>query len=492
MLSKVSSKFGLAVVLALALAVVASVSCAVIAGGAASAPVNPGDWRYDALRELGLSGLLELDDATLYTGGNPVSIEQMTSSVERTVLRIGGPGVTRVIQVMTQDGDGGQGPLRLDDNPGGVLSVSPRQAALLAGLVQEFGQSFGTPVSVRLDLSTAALANGGPALVLSLVPSEPAQNGSAQQPVTAAASASTPLPGAAGVGDIERILTQLSSGVKPPAPLPDPQFELGLPAPIGNVAVALSSQAARRPAKPDPPEETATPTKTESSGFDLSTNVHLADILKVSAAFFTDEAVSNRETSAAVGVRVGDRDEAGFAVGTRVTEAASEPGKAVKETVTSVDVKYSLPDITGNVVAGDSLTVRAGYELYERGASSAASRDSLQTTASLVIDYKLLLGDAAFLQAGYRYERMRDLIASGAVWTKSDAYDGGGLGGWPSDEPLRLSGADATRTVTSIDFGYKLMGDTALLLGYKLIDFSEVGSSETPKNLATAEVTIRF
>lgn len=491
MLSKANSDIRLAVALILALAAVAGLSCVALAGGAASAPVEPGDWRYDALCELGLSGLLELDDAKLYTSGGPVSVGQMADTVERTVLRIGGPGATRLIQVMTQDGKDGQGPLRLDGDPAGVLSVSPRQAALLAGLVQEFGPGFETPVSVRVDLSTAALANGGPALVLSLVPSAPGAGSSKGLPLTAAASASTSLPGASVV-DIERILTQLTSGVKPPDPLPDPQFELGLPAPIGNVAVALSSQAARRPAKPDPPEQTATPAKAEPTGFDLSTNVHLADILKVSAAFFTDDAVANKETSAAVGVRVGDKDEAGFAVGTRVTEAASGTGKAVKETVTSVDVKYSLPDLTGDAVTGDSLTVRAGYELYERGASSAPSKNSLQTTASLVIDYKLLLGDAAFLQAGYRYERMRDLIASGAVWTKSDAYDGGGLGSWPNDEPLRLSGADATRTVTSIDFGYKLMGDTALLLGYKLIDFSEVGSSESPKNLATAEVTIRF
>lgn len=491
MFSNVMGKAGSMRALIIALIAVVCISAGVLAGGATSTSVEPGDWRYDALRELSLSGLVELDDARLYTG-SAVSEEQMAHTVERVVLRIGGPGASRAIQIMTQDDAVGRGALRLNATPSGDFVISPRQAALLAALVQEFGHTFSDPVSVRLDLSIAALSNGGPALVLSLEPSVAATGNVSDQPMTPAGASSVSLLPSQSVGDIERILTQLSSGVKPPAPLPDPQFEVGLPAPIGNVEVALSSEAARRPAKADPPEDTAIPTKIENTGFDLSTNVHLADILKVSAAFFTDDAASNRKTSAAVGVRVGGRDEAGFAVGTRVTEAASEQGKAVKETVTSVDVKYSLPDLTGSVVPGDSLTVRAGYELYERGAGSAASQNSLQTTASLVIDYKLLLGDAAFLQAGYRYERMRDLIASGAVWTKSDAYDGGGLGGWPSGEPLRLSGIDATRTVTSIDFGYQLRGDTALLLGYKLIDFSEVGSSESPKNLATAEVTIRF
>jgi hypothetical protein len=71
-------------------------------------------------------------------------------------------------------------------------------------------------------------------------------------------------------------------------------------------------------------------------------------------------------------------------------------------------------------------------------------------------------------------------------------YGDGGLSAWPGIEPLKLDGSDATRTVTSIDFGYRLMGDTSLLLGYKLIDFSDIGALDFTKNLATAEVTIRF
>jgi hypothetical protein len=254
----------------------------------------------------------------------------------------------------------------------------------------------------------------------------------------------------------------------------------------------MSSQAARRPAKDDAGED-----KQPTRGFDLSTTVRLADILKVSADFFTDDRSQEKATSTALGVVLGETEGAGLSVGHRVTDVGAGAANTggLRETVTSVDLKYSLPDVVGKAVSAsstDSITVRAGYELYGREQPLQASKSSFQATASLVIDYKLLLGDAAFLQAGYRYERIRDLIASGAVWTKSEMYGDGGLSAWPVVEPLKLDGSDATRTITSIDFGYRLMGDTSLLLGYKLIDFSDIGNLDFTKNLATAEVTIRF
>ncbi|MGB4337933.1 MAG: hypothetical protein WBK10_05130 [Bacillota bacterium] len=462
---------------------------------AASSGIGPDDWRYDALRELGSGGLLEPTDADLYSSGRTVSEQEMAAAVERAVQRLGKASDSWSVRMQPTDAQG-RVSLRLDAPDPASYSISPRQAALLAGLVQEFGPQFENPVTVRLDVLTSALATGGPALVLTLEPSDPRSAGAGEMQLTRSTVTSLRygnITSAADVAEMQRILSQLAEAVKPEEKPVAPQFEMGLPAPIGSVAVELSSQAAKRPAGLDAPGVASEPDEEPQTGFDLSTKVHLTDILKVSAAFFTDDASENRETAAAVGVRLGENDEAGFVVGHRVTESASDPAKAVKETMTSVDVRYSLPDITGKIVANDSLTVRAGYELYERGTgSSSADETSLQTTASLVIDYKLLLGDAAFLQAGYRYERIRDLIASGAVWTKSDVYDDGPWSGWPSHEPLQLTGPDATRTVTSINFGYKLTGDTALLLGYRLIDFSEVGSSDLPENLATAEVTIRF
>jgi hypothetical protein len=110
----------------------------------------------------------------------------------------------------------------------------------------------------------------------------------------------------------------------------------------------------------------------------------------------------------------------------------------------------------------------------------------------LAIDYRLLFGEAASLQAAYRYEHVRDLVASGAVWARDGLYETS-LYGWPSEGSLKLvEGSDAvTRTVASIDFSYRLMNDASVMLGYKLIDFTEINALD-PKNMATAEVTIRF
>lgn len=448
---------------------------------AVSPTVMSDDWRYKALAELSAGGLLELSDALLYSSGAPVTLQQMCDSVERAVARL------------DQASSGGSIRIAKDYHGRVGVVISPRQASLIADLISEFGPKFRDPVVVRLGLqATSGAALQG--LVLDLEPA-PTRKLSSVEPlrISVAPSHAVPMKAGTSVSDLSQMYMQLSSGVKPAAPPADPQFQVGLPAPIGSVAVELSSQAAKRPAEQ---ESSALPSDVKpaaSSVFDLSTSVQLADILKVSAAFFTDDAPASKATATQVGVRIGEKEEAGIVVSQRVTEPSSDPARAVKETVTSVDVKYSLPDLTGKTPANDLLTVRAGYELYGRGdAMSSTVKGSLQSTTSLVIDYKLLLGDAAFLQAGYRYERMRDLIASGAIWTKSELYDGGEFGSWPEGEPLRLSGPDATRTVASIDFGYKLLGDTALLLGYKLIDFSDVGSSDVPKNLATAEVTIRF
>jgi len=67
------------------------------------------------------------------------------------------------------------------------------------------------------------------------------------------------------------------------------------------------------------------------------------------------------------------------------------------------------------------------------------------------------------------------------------------LYGWPEGDSLRLvEGSDAaTRTVASIDFSYRLMGDASVMLGYQLIDFTDIEALD-PKNMATAEVTIKF
>jgi len=461
---------------------------------AASPLIASDDWRYMALRELGRAGLLDERDAGVYSSGTPVTLGDLSLSVERTIRRLRSVSAGNEISV---SGTGAlqPGPLKLAGLVPVSLVISARQANLIAKLVEDLGPSFSDQSLTNLSLGVPLHgASGG--MVLSLSEAAlPAPSHGLLGDIGLRASAPT-APAAirppVSQPEVARLQELLAPFVKPGAEAVEPRFEAGVPSPLGTLAVEMSSQAARRPAKDEAGDD-----KQPARGFDLSTTVRLADILKVSANFFTDDESPQKATSTALGVVLGETEGAGLSVGHRVTDmgAGTSSTGGLRETVTSVDLKYSLPDVVGpSVSAGstDSITVRAGYELYGREQPLQAAKSSFQATASLVIDYKLLLGDAAFLQAGYRYERIRDLIASGAVWTKSEMYGDGGLSAWPGVEPLRLDGSDATRTVTSIDFGYRLMGDTSLLLGYKLIDFSDIGALDFTKNLATAEVTIRF
>lgn len=477
------------------------VVCAALVGAlspsvrAAAPLIAADDWRYMALRELGVAGLLDERDAGVYSSGVPVLLSEMSATVERTIRRLRSASVGGEISV-----SGGVAPpsglLRLTGPTPINPTISARQANLIARLVEEFGPSFSDQSLANLSLGVP-FRDPGAGMVLSL--SESALPVSSHRllsdiGIDASALTASPAPMRPPVSQPEPVKLQdlLKPSITPGSEDVEARFLTGVPSPLGTLAVEMSSQAARRPAKDDTGEE-----KQPARGFDLSTSVRLADILKVSAEFFTDDKSPQKATSTALGVVLGETEGAGLSVGHRVTDVgvgATSTG-GLRETVTSVDVKYSLPDVVGRAVSAgstDSITVRAGYELYGREQPLQAAKSSFQATASLVIDYKLLLGDAAFLQAGYRYEKIRDLIASGAVWTKSEMYGDGGLSAWPGIEPLKLDGSDATRTITSIDFGYRLMGDTSLLLGYKLIDFSDIGALDFTKNLATAEVTIRF
>ncbi len=474
------------------------VLCAVLVGAlspsarAAVSLIASDDWRYIALVELGRAGLLDERDAGVYCSGAPVSLGDLSLTVERTIRHLRSASVDGEISVSGSVASS-PGPLRLTGPMPMSLTISARQANLIARLVEEFGPTFSDQSLANLSLGVPFRGSGG-GMVLSLsesaIPVSKHQLLSDIGPYASALTAPASMRPPVTQPELVRLQDLLTPSVNPGAESVEPRFQAGVPSPLGTLAVEMSSQAARRPGKEDAGEE-----KQPTRGFDLSTSVRLADILKVSADFFTDDESPQKATSTALGVVLGETEGAGLSVGHRVTDvgASTENTGSLRETVTSVDVKYSLPDLVGRAVSAgstDSITVRAGYELY--GREQPSTKSSFQATASLVIDYKLLLGDAAFLQAGYRYERIRDLIASGAVWTKSEMYGDGGLSAWPGIEPLKLDGSDATRTITSIDFGYRLMGDTSLLLGYKLIDFSDIGALDFTKNLATAEVTIRF
>lgn len=475
----------------------------------ASSPlVLPGDWRYRAIAELAAGGLVDPEDAVVYASSTPIPVDRLATSVHRLAQRL--QAQVRNANAISDGARAGESqPLLLYgvEQMGVAASSSStwaepvltgRQANLISDLMWEFGLSSEGRAGRILGLSDLFLTEE---VGLILNPLQAFAHGqSGVQPLAlrgdSIAEHRQAFAGptqAAEFADLEALLRKtIDSGDDKPGK----QVQIGVPSPIGTLSVELSSQAASRPQQPQsqqPKAEEPPP----ATGFDLSTSVQLSDVLNVSAQFFADDKSREKATSTSVGVSIGEKDGAGLTVGHRVTDVGTPTDLAGRrETYTSVDVKYSLPDVASAVgvpAASDSLTVRAGYELYGREPHLiGAEQNSFQATMSLGIDYKLLLGDSAFLQAGYRYERVRDLISSGAVWTKSGLYDEGGFSSWLGQESLKLQGSNATRTIASIDFGYRLMENSSVNVGYKLIDFADLGVLELNKNLATAGVSIKF
>lgn len=451
----------------------------------ASSPLVPSeDWRYRALAELGRGGLLYEDDAARYASGIPVTEKELSASVERTIYRLNQANgdSTSVVGATA-------GPLKLSGGPSDTLRLSARQICLVADLVAEFGSSFSDPSLTRLPGSLPLDYEDGLALTL-----RHATHGNAELHDILKLTANTgsvgyPIRTIEAVTTLDSLEAMLKQAVAHQEPQAQAKMEMGVNSPIGMLAIGLSSEAAQRSTVPARDySEPAT-----AQGFDLSTSVQLSDILRFTASFATDDKAVERPTSTAVGVSIGEQEGSGVSVGHRVTDLAGPAPNSLRETITSVDVKYSLPDAGGKASGPDSLTVRAGYELYGREPITLdGEKNSLQATTSLAIDYRLLFGEAASLQAAYRDEHVRDLVASGAVWARDGLYETS-LYGWPSEGSLKLvEGSDAvTRTVASIDFSYRLMNDASVMLGYKLIDFTEINALD-PKNMATAEVTIRF
>ena len=69
---------------------------------------------------------------------------------------------------------------------------------------------------------------------------------------------------------------------------------------------------------------------------------------------------------------------------------------------------------------------------------------------------------------------------------------------WDSESVLQagvsLEDSDDNQKTTSLSLGYNYRKEAALVLGYKMIDFTEAGNDEDGKseNIATAELSIKF
>ncbi|HHY47841.1 MAG TPA: hypothetical protein GX506_11155 [Firmicutes bacterium] len=188
-------------------------------------------------------------------------------------------------------------------------------------------------------------------------------------------------------------------------------------------------------------------------------------------------------------------DEAGAAKGP--AGGTPEARDGAKSSVND-EGQYDLIAAVGLEYALSKLaSVTAGYELSQVP-HSGEGETRTRGTATVGIDYSLLLGDSAFLRAGYSYSRSREQTVPGVTLGK-----GAGISleldlpflwqGLPQ-EGIQASG-DSTSATTSLGIGYSLGRDTLLSLGYKLIDFTEAGGGDATHkrtNMATAELTIRF
>ncbi|HHV62496.1 MAG TPA: hypothetical protein GXX51_07665 [Firmicutes bacterium] len=153
-----------------------------------------------------------------------------------------------------------------------------------------------------------------------------------------------------------------------------------------------------------------------------------------------------------------------------------------KDVVASVGMQYALTKLA---------RVRAGYEIASLDDKEAkeTGQSTRRATASVGVDYDVIISDAARLKAGYSYARMTDLASSG---------DGDKKAGLIFDllDPSAMEKiGEGQRTTASVGLGYSLSGTTSLTLGYSLIDFTESGAVEGDhkrSNVASAELSIKF
>lgn len=153
-----------------------------------------------------------------------------------------------------------------------------------------------------------------------------------------------------------------------------------------------------------------------------------------------------------------------------------------KDIVASVGMQYALTKLA---------RVRAGYEIASLNDKEVkdAEQGTRRTTASVGVDYDVIISDAARLKAGYSYARTTDLATSGDDSKKA------GLIFDLLDPSATEKIGEGQRTTASFGLGYNLSGTTSLSLGYSLIDFTESGTAEGDhkrSNVASAELSIKF
>lgn len=406
------------------------------------------DWRYRALSELATAGILDSKDAPYYLTKIPINVDFAVACVERALIKLGLKDIdlTNVTSV--------------DISIMGAANqkVGSREAWLLNDLVKDFAQKLiarGTVGKKQTDSSSQT--NN-----LSLLIPKAGQDATE----TAAQSGSSVL----SLNDVLK--------------------KINMPSPVSQASLTMSPAEAidgEMPAGIEPLEiRTINPEKSKV--------VSLFEVLNVSASVFADQKADINKSSAGIGLVLGNSQGGGLTLDYRMTgNRTADSGISDLIASTGVGIKYQINSIVPLRSANDSLTVQAGYNIESGDLKSAAERGiELQASASLGIYYKLLLGNSAFVHAGYKVEQVRNLIASGVMSTKSWLYDDSSPLNWIFRGTLRLDSDIGIKQLAGIDLGYRLFGNTSIMVGYRLIDFSDFDKIDLQKNLTALGISIKF
>ncbi len=415
--------------------------------GLASEPeiLKSDDWRYRALAELAKNNVLDIKDSPYYLTKIPINKDFAAASIERALLKLGltDLDLTNVAAIdIAIMGTTAQ-------------KITSRDAWLLNDLVKEF--------SVQL------MARG----VVGKRQSAEAPSGIDYSYLMPSGGANVPVQTGTSVLSLTEVLEKINmpSAVSQ-ASLTMPDKEL-LP---GSIVPKMQ------------------PLQLDTINPEKSKQVSLFEVLNVSASLFADEKREQNKSSAGVGLLLGNSQGGGLTLDYRMTGSHGEDSAITDLTAkTGVGIKYRIDSIVPLRSVTDSLTIQAGYNIESGDLKTAADKGlELQSSASLGIFYKLLLGESAFMQAGYQVEQVRNIIASDALSTKSWLYDDSSPLSWLFRGSLRLNSDVGVKQLAGIDLGYRIFNNASIMVGYRLIDFSDFDKIDLKKNLTALGISIKF
>lgn len=402
------------------------------------------DWRYRALSELAANGTLDIKDSPYYLTKIPINVDFAVASVERALIKLGikeldlSNAASIDIGIMSTN-----------------KKLTAREAWLLNDLIKEF--------SVKLDQR---------GVIGKKVVSAAQQGTSSDYSFLIPATASTESDTGSSVLSLNDVLKKIN-----------------MPSAISQASLTMAQQSQIT----SPITASIGSLQLETINPETSKVVSLFEVLNVSASVFADDQKQENKSSAGIGLTLGNQG-GGLTLDYKMTGSKDEDSN-MKDLIatTGVGVKYQISSIVPLKSVDDSLTIKAGYNIESSDLKTAAMNGiELQASASLGIYYKLLLGDSAFVQAGYQVEQVRNIIASGAVSTKSWLYDDSSPLSWIFKGSLRLNSDIGVKQLAGIDLGYKFYKDASIMVGYRLIDFSDFDKIDLKENLTALGISIKF